>query len=154
MDILVLSLILEEMLSVFWYHWVALWMAAAKPSCSILCLSPVPQKWTTPLQIRKTPLSFPVWWISPVLQWLLPLVSIHPYSGPPTPSGLHYWVLRVVQQEVQWSHLLTDLAWNKDAVLSHSVQRQCQSLSRVQLFATSRTVARQALLSMGFPRQE
>ena len=29
-----------------------------------------------------------------------------------------------------------------------------QSLSRVQLFATQWTVAHQALLSMGFPRQE
>ena len=31
---------------------------------------------------------------------------------------------------------------------------ECQSLSRVQLFATPRTVARQASLSMGFSRQD
>ena len=40
------------------------------------------------------------------------------------------------------------------ALSSVSVLKACQSLSRVRLFATQWTVAGQAPLSMGFPRQE
>ena len=43
-----------------------------------------------------------------------------------------------------------------NGTVSHLLSTYCvaQSLSRIQLFATPWTVARQAPLSMGFPRQE
>ena len=44
-------------------------------------------------------------------------------------------------------------AWVSDSQ-SPELALQCQSLSRVQLFATPQTVAHQALLSMEFSRQE
>ena len=45
---------------------------------------------------------------------------------------------------------------NELSLVVHTYFRECvvQSLSRVQLFATPWTIAHQAPLSMGFPRQE
>ena len=52
------------------------------------------------------------------------------------------------------SHTLTYAVILKDHFNDSDHFRSVQSLSRVQLFATPRTVARQAPLSMGFSRQE
>ena len=41
-------------------------------------------------QIKKILLPLPALWISLTLQWLFPLASLHPSSGPPIPSGLHW----------------------------------------------------------------
>ena len=60
-----------------------------QPACTILHSSPVLPKLTVPPHIKKILLPLTVSWISSVLQLLLPLVSLHPFSGPPIPSGLH-----------------------------------------------------------------
>ena len=55
-----------------------------------------------------------------------------------------------------WKALSTSLSWGPCLALWYEacVCMSAQSLSRVQLFATPWTVAFQAPLSMGFPRQE
>ena len=61
-----------------------------QPSRPILHSGPIPQKLTMPPWIKKILLPFPELWISLTLQWLLPLVSLCPFFGPPIPSGLHW----------------------------------------------------------------
>ena len=60
-----------------------------QPAGTILRSRPVLPKLTVPPHIKKILLPLTVSWISSVLQLLLPLVSLHPFSGPPIPSGLH-----------------------------------------------------------------
>ena len=59
-------------------------------SCTVLHSGPMSQKLIMPPQVNKTPLPFPAPWVCWVfLVLLLPLVSLHPFSGPPISSGLH-----------------------------------------------------------------
>ena len=57
--------------------------------CTILYSGTIPQKLKLFPQIRKTPLLFPASWISLCQVLFLPPVSLHPFSGPPIPSGLY-----------------------------------------------------------------
>ena len=62
-------------------------------SIQVLCL-----KTSRAPQIKKIPVSFPVSWVS-IPQLLLTLVSLHPFSGLPIPSGLHICIFEISQLE-------------------------------------------------------
>ena len=49
---------------------------------------PVPRKRTVPPQIKQFPLPFTASWISLVLQLLLPVAFLNPFSGPLIPLGV------------------------------------------------------------------
>ena len=85
---------------------------------------------------QKDPLEEGMATLSSILAWKIPWIE--------EPGGLHSMGSQRVGQD--WA---TELNWY--------VKEACecvQLLSRVQLFATPWTVARQVPLSMGFPRQE
>ena len=63
------------------------------------------------------------------------------------------WICNVIE-DFKMGILYVEVCFKDTAIIQWKVKEKVKSLSRVQLFATSWTVAYQAPLSMGFSRQE